>query len=55
MDTTCWTTTPSIQAWLTAQGLTADQAYMYFVERAAGIVFAMGHQVRNQPCACGSL
>jgi len=25
VDTTCWTSTPSVQAWLTARNMTADQ------------------------------
>ena len=35
VDTSCWTKTPAIAAWLTAQNMTADDGYAYFVKRAA--------------------
>lgn len=42
VDTTCWTTTPRIQQWLTDQRMSADDAYMYIVDRAQQIVHSMG-------------
>jgi hexosaminidase len=33
VNTDCWTSTPSVAAWLKAQGFTADQGYEYFVNR----------------------
>jgi hexosaminidase len=47
VDTSCWTETPHIAAWLTANNYTADQAYMYAVERAHQIVLAQGRQPVN--------
>jgi len=44
VDTTCWTSTPSIAAWLAQMNLTADQAYGYFVERVAKMALSQGHR-----------
>eukprot|EP01116_Phalansterium_solitarium_P023195 TRINITY_DN7_c0_g1_i1.p1 TRINITY_DN7_c0_g1~~TRINITY_DN7_c0_g1_i1.p1 ORF type:complete len:669 (+),score=276.66 TRINITY_DN7_c0_g1_i1:39-2009(+) len=45
VDTSCWTSTPSVQAWLTANGLTADGGYEYFVKRSQAIARSMGRDV----------
>ena len=45
VDTSCWTETPSVQAWLTSNNLTADQGYEYFVARAQQIAHAYGRDV----------
>ena len=29
VDTSCWTKTPAVSAWLAKQGLTADEGYAY--------------------------
>jgi len=47
VDTSCWSNTPRIQAWLTANNYTADQAYMYFVETAHDMVIKMGRDPVN--------
>jgi hexosaminidase len=45
VDTTCWTSTPSIVAWMAQQGYSdPDQAYAYFVQRAAAIAIAQGRR-----------
>jgi len=44
VDTSCWTKTPAIAAWLTAQNMTADDGYAYFVKRVAEIAIAQGHR-----------
>jgi hexosaminidase len=44
VTTTCWSQTPSIQAWLTARNMTADDGYAYFVKRAASIAIAQGRR-----------
>lgn len=44
VNTDCWTKTPSIQSWLTKHGYTADQAYAYFVDRAAKIAISQGRR-----------
>eukprot|EP00697_Spironema_sp_BW2_P017341 gnl/Spiro4/8997_TR4745_c0_g1_i1.p1 gnl/Spiro4/8997_TR4745_c0_g1~~gnl/Spiro4/8997_TR4745_c0_g1_i1.p1 ORF type:complete len:558 (+),score=137.24 gnl/Spiro4/8997_TR4745_c0_g1_i1:54-1676(+) len=44
VDTTCWTTTPSVASWLAANNFTADQGYAYFVHRAAAIAIAQGRR-----------
>jgi len=44
VDTGCWTSTPSVAAWLKQMGYTADQAYGYFVDRVAKIAIAQGHR-----------
>jgi hexosaminidase len=37
VNTKCWSDTPSIAAWMTSKGFSADQSYEYFVQRAQGI------------------
>lgn len=45
VNTDCWTSTPSVAAWLKKMNFTGDQGYAYFVNRAAGIAFAQERQV----------
>eukprot|EP00045_Choanoeca_perplexa_P018020 m.274610 g.274610 ORF g.274610 m.274610 type:complete len:647 (+) comp17690_c0_seq3:36-1976(+) len=45
VNTDCWTSTPSVAAWLKEQGLTADQGYAYFVNRTQAIAHSYGRQV----------
>jgi hexosaminidase len=45
VDTSCWSKTPSVQAWMTMKNFTTSQAYMYFVERAHDIA----HSVNRLP------
>eukprot|EP01059_Diplonema_ambulator_P022939 TRINITY_DN382_c0_g3_i1.p1 TRINITY_DN382_c0_g3~~TRINITY_DN382_c0_g3_i1.p1 ORF type:complete len:505 (+),score=168.63 TRINITY_DN382_c0_g3_i1:79-1593(+) len=45
VNTGCWTSTPSIQQWMTQQNYTADQAYAYFSGRVSDIVFGMNRSV----------
>ena len=44
VDTSCWSSTPAVQAWLDNHGFTADQGYAYFVKRAADIAIAQGRR-----------
>jgi hexosaminidase len=44
VDTSCWTRTPAIAAWLKEKGYTADQAYGYFVDTVAKMAIAQGHR-----------
>jgi len=44
VDTSCWSKTPSVAAWLKAQGMTPDQGYAYFVKRAAEIAISQGRR-----------
>lgn len=44
VDTTCWSNTPSIAAWMKQNNYTADDAYAYFVSRAASIAIAQGRR-----------
>jgi len=44
VDTSCWTKTPSVAAWLNQSGLTADEGYAVFVKRAAEIAMAQGRR-----------
>jgi len=45
VDTSCWTSTPSIVQWMNSQGLTADETYEYFVNRSQSIARGMGRDV----------
>jgi hexosaminidase len=45
VNTDCWTNTPAVADWLKEKGFTADQAYMYFVQRAQKIAQSMGRDV----------
>jgi len=47
VDTSCWTETPFINNWLNQNNYTANDAYMYFVERAHQIVIAQGRYPIN--------
>lgn len=40
--TDCWTSTPRIAQWMKEKGFSADDAYMYIVDRAHQIVSGMG-------------
>eukprot|EP00041_Stephanoeca_diplocostata_P015802 m.303241 g.303241 ORF g.303241 m.303241 type:complete len:536 (+) comp20161_c0_seq1:90-1697(+) len=44
VDTSCWSSTPSVAAWLKQQGMSPDDGYAYFVKRAADIAIAQGHR-----------
>ena len=44
VDTSCWSKTPAVAAWLAARGLTPDQGYGYFVNRTAHLAVAMGRR-----------
>jgi len=44
VDTSCWSKTPAIEAWLKQNNYTADQAYGYFVDKVARIALAQGHR-----------
>jgi len=47
VDTSCWTNTPHIQNWLTANNLTAKEAYMYIVEKAHDLLISYGRDPVN--------
>jgi len=47
VDTRCWTSTPAIAAWMKGKNFTADQAYMYFVQRAHQITLAQARSPVN--------
>lgn len=40
----CWNSVPHIAAWLRSRNFTADDAYMYFVNRAAEIAVSQGRR-----------
>jgi hexosaminidase len=44
VDTSCWTKTPSIVAWLKEKNYTPDQAYGYFVDTVARMALQQGHR-----------
>lgn len=47
VDTSCWTTTPHIQAWLKKNKMNESGAYEYFVLRAQKIAISHGYEVIN--------
>lgn len=47
VDMTCWSNTPHVAAWLAANNMTTDQAYMYFVEKAHQDVIPAGRNPVN--------
>jgi len=47
VDTSCWTSTPHVMAWLSAHNFTTDDAYMYFVETAHQDLIAAGRSPVN--------
>jgi len=47
VDTGCWTNTPHVQQWLTANNMTTQQAYMYFVEQAHQMIIPAGRNPVN--------
>ena len=44
VNTNCWTEVPAIAQWLTANNLTSDGGYGYFVNRSAHIAIAQGRR-----------
>lgn len=44
VNTACWNSTPAVASWMKQQGLTADQAYAYFVKKVADVAIAQGHR-----------
>jgi len=44
VDTSCWSKTPAVADWLQKQGMTPDDGYAYFVNRAAGYAKAQGRR-----------
>jgi len=44
VDTSCWSSSAQISAWLNARGMTADDGYAFFVKRAASIAIAQGRR-----------
>ena len=42
VDTTCWTKSPSIMAWLKAKNLTTDGGYGFFVNKTAHLAASQG-------------
>ena len=44
VDTSCWSSTPSVAAWLKAQNMSANDGYEYFVKRAAAVAIAQGRR-----------
>ena len=44
VDTSCWTSTPDVAAWLTAQNYTGDEAYAYFAKKVASFAIAQGRR-----------
>lgn len=45
VNTACYESTPSIKAWLTKQGLTADGGYESFVKKYQAIAHSKGRDV----------
>jgi len=41
----CWTNTPSIQAWMDSMNFTADDAFLYFLNRTQQIALSYGRTV----------
>jgi len=44
VNTGCWSSTPSVAAWLKAQNMTADEGYAYFVKKVASMVIKRKHR-----------
>jgi hexosaminidase len=44
VNTDCWTSTPAVNNWLVAHNMSADDAYAYFVKRAADIALNQGRR-----------
>jgi len=47
VDTSCWSSSPSITAWMQQQGFTTEDAYLYFVNRTVNIALAQGRHPVN--------
>lgn len=45
VDTSCWTASPSIVAWMTDNGFDANDAYLYYFRRVTQIAIDMGREV----------
>ena len=45
VDTSCWSETPSVVAWMAENNYTTNDAYMYFVARAQAIAISYGRDV----------
>ena len=51
VDTTCWTKSPSIMAWLKAKNLTTDGGYGFFVNKTAHLAASQGPcKVQSAKC-----
>lgn len=44
VSTECWLSVPEVAAWLSERDLSADEAYFYFVDRAAAIARSQGRR-----------
>jgi hexosaminidase len=44
VDTSCWSKTPAVAAWLKQRNMTPDDGYAYFVKKVAGMVLARKHR-----------
>lgn len=44
VNTACWMSTPEISSWLTAQNMTADDGYAYFLNKVATIASSQGRR-----------
>jgi len=47
VDTSCWTSTPSIAAWMQQNNITTNGAYMYFVLKVHQMAIAQGRNPVN--------
>uniref|UniRef100_A0A0E0PMJ1 Beta-hexosaminidase n=1 Tax=Oryza rufipogon TaxID=4529 RepID=A0A0E0PMJ1_ORYRU len=47
VNTSCWTSTPRVKAWLAQHGMKESDAYRYFVLRAQKIAKSHGYEVIN--------
>jgi hexosaminidase len=47
VNTTCWTATPDVKSWMDTKNLTADQTYMYFVEKVHNVALGFGRDPVN--------
>lgn len=47
VNTSCWTTTPRIKAWLIQHGINESDAYRYFVLKAQKIAISHGYDIIN--------
>ena len=47
VKTSCWSSTSSIESWMSANNFTTKQALQYFEEKAQGIAHSYGKNVTN--------